>query len=474
MAKDISLAISRDELVLLQHSEEGKDVKTYGNLYTAIKKYKRLSKYDVEFGEFDDIAKLALTKNKESLMRNISSEWSALKIEETAGSGRIVHCQLCGTKNQKIYYIVNNKNESEMNVGSLCIGKFTGIHNLAQVRKEFKDATKIREEIQRNNAFLTMCTNADKFVKKARKEFLEFPILLPWSIYEPLNNETNTLIEIYNTYKKKGDIKEIDSIVAKFNLHKEEYKKLWKKAKLTLDKTEDSIYVCKKPEYKWMIDYGYNDLFVKISKDGGKYTSDTIGEVFSHNFIKNLIPIIKECCKNTELELIEANYQGKELIFHLNTDAHRDYLEIKIPEKVFMRHLGWKCCFIKDNKIEITPQLFELTQSKHNIEVVITRLNRVLPRTEKLFKYNYIDDETGGLYIERGIDATYKPLSIKEFLRDYLSNMFRKESDLINIYLFKLNMLNKNSNWREIKDREESVNLKKLMAMGKKDKSISL
>lgn len=466
MAKDTTLALSKDELVLLQQSEEAKDDTTYGNLFEVIKKYSKLKKYDVEFGEFNDTAKLVLNTGKDSLFKNVSSEWSALKFEEVANTGQIVKCQLCGTKNTRIFYIVNNKNDTILHIGSHCIEKFTGIRDIAKVKKSFKDSNKLREEIQRNNAFLTKCPNADQFVKKARKDFVDFDILLPWNLYEVLDKETNILSDIYKNFKNKGNIKDIEIVVVNFSKHKETYNKLWKEANQIKEQACNSIYICRKREYQWLIDNSYHDLLMRISKEGGYYTSDTIGEVYSHDFINELIPIIKECCEDTGLELIVVSYENKELIFHLNDNIHRDYLEIRVSEKNFMRHIGWKCCFIKYYKMEIIPNIFFLSATKHNIEVIISRLNRVLPITKENFKYNY-DDEKDEFYIEKGIDSTYKLLDTKTFLQKYLTHISKSEIQLSSIYLNEFNFLKKNPNWRKLKDREEFQSLKKLMAKDK-------
>lgn len=463
LAKDSILALSKEELVLLRNSEEGKDIETYGNLYEVAKNFLKLTRKDVNDGDFDGTAKFILDSAKEKLFTNIMTEWSATQIEEIADDSQDIHCELCGRKNILIYYIANKKNHTELHVGSSCIKKFPGIDNMYEVRKRFSDTGKTRNELKRMNAFNKLHPNTEVFLKNARRKYNDFPILLPWEIYKSLDNVINILQEIYKDFKVKGDIKNVDNIVSQFKIHESDYNTLWQKANKIKNSSNNEIIVCKRREYKWMIDNDKMDLLERISQNNGLYNSETIREVYNHEFIIDMQSNIRECCRDTVLTLREIKYENKKLIFTINDKIHRDYIEISISEKSFMDNLGWKCIFDEDYKIEINPEIFEIQKLAHNIGVILSRVNRNIAKTEENISYFY-DDELGKLYLDKKIDETYKPINIDFFLNKYFKRMQLSEKNLREAYLKEYHSLDKAGNWKKIKDRNTEQGIKGLMA----------
>jgi len=473
MKMDSTLALTREELVLLKYSEEGKDEETYGNLYEIAKKYITLKKKDINNDKFDDIAKLILRSGKDSLFTNIITEWSARKIEDMADIDQNIRCQLCGTKNKYIYYIVNKLNQSELHVGSSCIKKFAGIENISEIIKQFRSNIAVRDELRRKNAFLKEYPNADYFTTSIRRDFYNFPILLPLKLYNSLDKEISNLMEIYDTFKAKGNINNIDSVIKEFKESEETYNVLNQQAakiKMDREKSENQSIICKRREYRWLLDNGKDKLFNKIAEDEGLYTSDTIKEIYNHEYLLDLKPLIERCCEGTDLNLKEIRYEDKKIVFHINDKVHRDILEITVSEEQFMRGIGWRCVFDNHYKIKINPEIFSLTDSKQNINIILSRVNRVISKTEYLIEYNY-DEESGRLYLEKKLNETYLIIGTGFFLKRYLQNINLSDTELRKAYLNNFYILDKDSGWKLIKERMERREFERMMAkenMGRK------
>jgi len=297
MQNDNTLALTKEELVLLKNSEEAKDVQTYGNLYEIVTKYKTLKRKDVAKDNFDETARIILKTGKVNLFTNIIMEWSARKDEDMAESDETVNCELCGRENTYIFYIYNKLNEKELHVGSTCINKFKGIENSEEVLKKVKDSQKIRSEQRRITTFLKRYPNADEFIRGARRTFHNYPILLPWKIYEALDKEIANLQDIYDAFRVKGNINNVAEIIKAFKESAERYDVLSRQAIQIINEREkagNQVTICKRREALWLKENN-KKLFRKISDDGGFYTFDTIKEMNSHEFVLNLKPIIERC-----------------------------------------------------------------------------------------------------------------------------------------------------------------------------------
>ncbi|MDD4564218.1 MAG: hypothetical protein PHE79_01835 [Eubacteriales bacterium] len=466
---DNTLALTQEELVLLKNSEEGKDIETYGNLYEIATKYKSIKHSDIEKIGLDETAKLVLKSGKANLFTNIMMEWYARKDEDIANSDETVKCGLCGRENTYIFYIRNRYNEAELHVGSSCIRKFSGIENSNEILKMFNGNKKIREEQRRINAFLKKIPNADNLISKSRREFHELPVLLPWDLYNSLDEEILNLNKIYNDFKSSGNINNLENVISQFKESEEVYKVLKQQANkfvMKRESTENQTIICKRRECRWLLDTGNKKLFRRIAEDQGLYTPDTIKEISSHDFISELKPVIQKCCEDTAFKIKEVRYEDKKLVFLIDDRIHRDVLEATVPEEQFMRSIGWKCVFQENYKIMINPEVFTITSSKRNINVILSRVNRAISKTEYLIEFVY-DDDHERLYFEKRINGTYMVLGTEFFLKQYLRNIDLSEKKLREVYINYFHELDKDKGWLLIKDRMERYEFEKMMAKEK-------
>ena len=117
--------------------EAVKNIETYGNMYDCVMPYKVLSEIDLQKNElFNTKARATILGNKNLLFQEIKDEWYAIGCNDETTEE--VHCQLCGRKNKRIFYIKNRKNNNELHVGSACIKKFPDIENISVIRKTMR------------------------------------------------------------------------------------------------------------------------------------------------------------------------------------------------------------------------------------------------------------------------------------------------------------------------------------------------
>lgn len=110
--KIVNSILSRDEIALLQNSEEPKNKEMYGNLYdviTQLKNIKAITSDQLKSIGLDDIGIAALTYNKQLMLKNVISKWY---VENCSAEDpdKKVKCGLCNTPNKYLFYIRNQKN----------------------------------------------------------------------------------------------------------------------------------------------------------------------------------------------------------------------------------------------------------------------------------------------------------------------------------------------------------------------------
>lgn len=142
------LLLKQDEMILLKNSEAVKNIETYGNMYDCVMPYKVLSEIDLQKNElFNTKARATILGNKNLLFQEIKDEWYAIGCNDETTEE--VHCQLCGRKNKRIFYIKNRKNNNELHVGSECIKKFPDIENISVIRKTMREQLSLQNENKR-------------------------------------------------------------------------------------------------------------------------------------------------------------------------------------------------------------------------------------------------------------------------------------------------------------------------------------
>lgn len=156
--------LSRDEMSLLLNSEEPKNIKLYGNLYSIICDLPKLKAVTLEqLPDIDNKAKAALTYNKKTFIDTVIREWYAERVSEEDPAQK-VRCELCNTPNKYLYYIRNRKNNTLLNVGSRCITKFPGIEGYVEQKKQLSQIHKGHQIIKRRNEFYEHFPNYEDFI----------------------------------------------------------------------------------------------------------------------------------------------------------------------------------------------------------------------------------------------------------------------------------------------------------------------
>ena len=164
MAKAI---LTLDEINLLRHSEEPKNIKLYGNLYETLNNLRNTKAVTLGMiPDLDEAGVAALTYNKKSLIETVIKEWYAERVIEEDPDKK-VRCGLCNTPNKYLYFIRNRLNGETLNVGSSCITKFPGMEGYIEQKKQMIQIHKNHRVAARRMEFHTRFPDVEKIISNA-------------------------------------------------------------------------------------------------------------------------------------------------------------------------------------------------------------------------------------------------------------------------------------------------------------------
>lgn len=195
------LLITQQEMVLIRNSSETRNIEIYGNLYACIEDYKKLSEADLEDNlVFDKKARAVLLnpENKKVMINKIMDEWYSIKNCNIAEI--LMNCQLCGRPNKYIYYIRNKITDVELHIGSDCVKNYPDITGIKQQRKRMSQLQREQEQQKRKIEFEVKEGEDIGFIDKAENKFKDFPILLPFKLYNAIKDTIYQLNLSKTTY----------------------------------------------------------------------------------------------------------------------------------------------------------------------------------------------------------------------------------------------------------------------------------
>ncbi|MBP8893762.1 MAG: hypothetical protein KBH09_15520 [Saprospiraceae bacterium] len=430
MKKDLSLVLSKGELVLFKLSEELKDSVTYGNLYETLLGYESLSHDElINNPEFDEKAKLVLLHDMQKVRINVFSEWCGYPVQDIAGFGDVIHCQICGKRNEKIFYIVNSINKNELNVGSHCITKFPTIEGIPEQRKGYSTIYKNRKQMERKAAFYETFPDIENEIKIAIREFVNFPILLPWNVYSQINKNLSKMKTTYRDFLIKGSMKNINEALEEFRNCYIKYKRLWERAILIKNDNLEKKTICRVEEYQWLKENDKKDILRKISGNNGFYQPDTLKEIHNYNFISKNKELFNGCLRDLNISIKSIQNESSTMVLDYDVPHFSRNVELRIPFRSFMKTEGWKCVLVRDYKIPSITSYFSINDTEGNLNVILDRVNRILSARDSGLKYDY-DSILGKLYVVRIMSKKYLVIDKSNFLKVYLKRIFMDDEDL--------------------------------------------
>lgn len=327
------------EMNLIKKSETTKDSELYGNLFYALQKYETLSEQDLALSSsFDRQAVIALTNEqmKNELMHKIIGEWYGKDCYITPGEK--IPCQICHTPNKKIHYIKNRYNRNELNVGSDCIKQFPEIENFKEMQRNINEREKIRKQELRRAEFAQLEVDDPEFVSKARKKFNNINIVLPFKLYNEIEQNLYDLNIIKTTYIKQGG--DYNEIANQYNILKIEYVTLWNQAIEHYQRYHKNKLACKKYIGDWLKENHYK-IWESISINNGLFTVDTLKFAYDSRYVKEHLINFSKHLKDDEIRIIDIN--GNSIRFAIQNEKYRNPVYFLISNKIFMEQIGCHC-----------------------------------------------------------------------------------------------------------------------------------
>lgn len=410
--------LSRDEMSLLLNSEEPKNIKLYGNLYSIICDLPKLKAVTLEqLPDIDNKAKAALTYNKKTFIDTVIKEWYAERVSEEDPAQK-VRCGLCNTPNKYLYYIRNRKNNTLLNVGSHCITKFPGIEGYIEQKKQLSEIHKGHQIIKRRNEFYEHFPDYEDFISNAEKYFSTLPILLPYGLYTNLQNTIERMRLIATKYVNEGK-KPYDSQLDSFGLFQlatDNYNRLRIDSNKHINSNINKELICKRPEIDWMISENKTTLLQQISENGGLYTLNTLKNMYSFSFVKGYLDLIL-CRNNSDLMRFEKITEGS-IVFSFNKFGYQPPISFAILLKNFMQNIGADC-IINDSFGYGSKEILSISNiinSKGNLLSIIEYIDNMM----NLLNCAFLLDETSkSLYLCRKGDRAVRQFSYYAFMKNY-------------------------------------------------------
>lgn len=454
--------LSRDEISLLQHSEEPKNSALYGNLYDVLCSLDQLKAISID--ELIDLYKsdkkgvAALTYNKETLLDSVKQEWYTESVSEEDPDKK-VRCGLCNTPNKYLFYIKNRKNNQRLNVGSTCMTKFPGIEGYTEYKYQLKKMQHNHKIIARRTIFHQKFPNALDIIESANFYFDNLPILLPADTYNGLKDVVVRLRLIYTYYieKNKTPFKTPFTPFELFQKAIDQYNKLKIIADGFIEKNINNPLICRREEINWLIKTNRESLIMKIAENNGLYTKDTLAFIYSSQFVFKHFDLFNQRNKSQLLN-IKFDRSNNTINCILDKIGYTHSIQYIIDLKSFMKEIGCKCIIDKHyfyNSKDLL-NIANISNSINNLESIIWYNANVMNELNYIF---LIDYQTHELYLYRKGDGAVKFFSPKYFLKSY-SSYILKSDDAIKDFLKKVINGNKAKKWitKDIQEKNDFAN----------------
>ena len=465
------LLITQKEMVLIKSSNEIKDVDLYGNLYNCLESYDKLSIADLDNNiVFDKKARVVLLnlENKEVMKRKIMDEWYSAKDPEI--SDTLIKCQLCGRPNRFIYYIHNKVLDTELHIGSDCVKDFSDIAGIKQHRKQFAQIRKEQDQQKRKIEFEVLEGNEIGFIEEAENKFKEFPIMLPYKLYNEIKDVLYQLNLSKTTYIKNGG--DIDEIYTTYCMLKERFQKLFDQANRHFETVRNNVLVCDRETAEWL-SINNHSVWEKVAKQNGILSAETLMKIYDDRYIKKVIGTILKHLKDKDIRLLRIS---KSFIhFSIQNSRYVYAVTFTVPNKKFMESIG--CYALTDTHYSFGKENLQ----DISIEVSNSNYNAIYNSVFKILnKHGYdfiIEEKTSQAYWKKlsqyerrsnwsdsviQIDPLYKKSDISLFLQVLSPFLLKNETYLENNFESIIKGMEKAQRWmtqKEKNDREEATKL---------------
>lgn len=336
--KSNNLILQKTDLVLIKKSEETKNTEIYGNMHECLKIYDTLSRNQLKQDiAFDDKARLSLLHDIKGMLNHVKEEWYAKSSFEV--TDKEMHCQLCGRKNVYICYIKNRINGEELHVGSECVKKYKDINDAGVVISKVNLYQRDKKKESRRIEFDVALGEYIDFTKISDNKIEHFPMLLPYKLYDDLKKIIITCNRIRTSYISAGG--NLNECIDKFNLKREEFNKIYEKAKSYYEKNKNNSLLCTREIADWLLKNDYKTVIMNIQKANGILNEDTLKFVYEPNFIRKNLSIFENCLKQKDVHFL--GLEGGVIRFKIQNNRFRNSIVFTMAIKDFMKRIGCHC-----------------------------------------------------------------------------------------------------------------------------------
>lgn len=386
------LLITQQEMVLIKNSNETKNIEVYGNLYDCVEEYKKLSKADLDNNRvFDKKARTVLLnpENKKVMMNKIMEEWYSVKNFDVVDT--LINCQLCGRPNKYIFYIHNKITDVNLHIGSECVKNYSDITGIKQQKKNLSQLQ--REQVQQKRKIEFEILEGDEigFIEGAENKFKEFPVMLPYKLYNEIEDVIYQLNLSKSAYiKSGGDLKEVFSTYCAL---KEKFKNLYEQAEKHYRNVKNNSLSCDKETAEWL-EKNNKYIWEKVSKNNGVFDVDTLMKVHDERYVNKKIKKIITHLKDKDLKVLQIS----KLYIHFSIKNGRYIYPVTfmMPLKKFMESVG--CYALTDGQYKFGKENLQdiiIEDTNKNFQAVYNSVVDLLKKNG----YDFIvEDKTAQAY----------------------------------------------------------------------------
>lgn len=369
------LLITQQEMTLIKNSNEVKDIELYGNMYSCIEDYKKLSLDELDNNAvFDKRARIVLLnpENKKVMINKIMDEWYSVKNFDVSES--LLNCQLCGRRNKYIFYIRNKVTDVELHIGSDCVNKFPDITGIKQQRKGLSQLQREKLQQKRKMEFEILEGNDISFINDAENKLRDFPVMLPYKLHNEINDTLSQLNLSKATYIKNGG--NLDEVFGVFCNLKDKFRDLYSQAIKHYDTVKNEPLVCDRETSIWLMKNN-KSIWDKVSKNRGIFNAVTLAKVYDDRYISKKIKDIMKHLVEKDIRMIGIS---KSFVhFSIKNNRYVYAITFTIPIRTFMERIG--CYALTDSTYSFSKEIFNnivIETTNNNFHAVYNSVFTVL------------------------------------------------------------------------------------------------
>lgn len=391
------LLITQQEMTLIKNSNEVKDIELYGNMYSCIENYKKLSQAELDNNAvFDKKARIVLLnpENKKVMMNRIIDEWYSVKNFDV--SETFLNCQLCGRRNKYIFYIRNKLTDVELHIGSDCVKNFPDITGIKQQQKKLSQLQREQLQQKRKIDFEILEGDEINFINDAESKFEEFPVILPYKLYNEIKDTLLQLNLSKSSYiKNGGNLHEVFEVFCKI---KDKYRNLYTQAIKHYDTVKNEPLACDRETSMWLMKNNQS-IWDKISQNSGIFNAETLAKVYDYRYIRKKTKDIMKHLADKDIKMIGVSKSF--LHFSIKNNRYVYAITFTMPIRTFMEHIG--CYALTDSTYSFSKGTFNniaIEATNNNFHAVYNSVFTILNKKG----YDFIVEE-------KTLQAYWKKLS---------------------------------------------------------------